>query len=65
MFNCWGRASYHVAVVTLYCNSVESSCEKPEECMANSCLMGVHNSPSSQRLEINLLSTLTFYAVLT
>lgn len=64
MFRCWGSASYLVAVITLCSNSVESSCKKDKECMANSCLMGVHDSPF-QRLEINLLRILTFYAVLT
>lgn len=63
MLSCWGSASYRVAVVTLCSNSVESSCRKIEECMANSCLMGLHESSSFQ--EIKLLSTLTFYAVLT
>lgn len=60
-----GSASYHVAVVTFCSNSAKSSCRRDKECMSNSCLMGVHDSPSFQRPEINLSRTLTFYAVLT
>lgn len=55
----------HVPVVALCSNSAESSFRNYEECMANPCLMGVHDSPSFKRLEINLSSTLTFYTVLT